>query len=146
MPVKQIHIFMIFCLLVLWPQGSLMNCDCGQASLFAKYIYIYLYMFYFLNISLTYTKCKLVCYPLHVLFSWLDVLMQSGTEVTWHLMFSILPPVSCNFCTTLYDVRGMWWRNWLRDCATSQKVAGLIPDGVVGIFHFALWPWGWLSL
>jgi len=24
---------------------------------------------------------------------------------------------------------------WLRCCATDQKVAGLIPDGVIGIFH-----------
>jgi hypothetical protein len=28
-----------------------------------------------------------------------------------------------------------WWRSWLRHCATSQKVAGSIPDGVIGIFH-----------
>ena len=27
------------------------------------------------------------------------------------------------------------WRSWLRHCATSRKVAGLIPDGVIGIFH-----------
>jgi hypothetical protein len=26
------------------------------------------------------------------------------------------------------------WRSWLRHCATSRKVAGSIPDGVVGIF------------
>jgi len=24
---------------------------------------------------------------------------------------------------------------WLRCCATSRKVAGSIPDGVIGIFH-----------
>ena len=30
---------------------------------------------------------------------------------------------------------GPRWRSWLRHCATSQKVAGLIPDGVIGIFH-----------
>jgi len=24
---------------------------------------------------------------------------------------------------------------WLRHCATSQKVAGSIPDGLIGIFH-----------
>jgi hypothetical protein len=23
----------------------------------------------------------------------------------------------------------MWWRSWLRDCATSCKVSGSIPDG-----------------
>jgi hypothetical protein len=30
---------------------------------------------------------------------------------------------------------GMWWRSWLRHCAANQKVAGSIPDGVIGIFH-----------
>ena len=28
------------------------------------------------------------------------------------------------------------WGSWLRHCATSRKVAGLIPDGVIGIFHW----------
>ena len=30
---------------------------------------------------------------------------------------------------------GTRWRSWFRHCATSRKVAGLIPDGVIGIFH-----------
>ena len=25
---------------------------------------------------------------------------------------------------------------WLRRCATNRKVAGSIPDGVIGIFHW----------
>jgi hypothetical protein len=30
---------------------------------------------------------------------------------------------------------------WLRHCATSRKVAGSIPDGVTGIFHWqSFWP------
>ena len=29
-----------------------------------------------------------------------------------------------------------WWRSWLRHFATSQKVAGSIPDGVTGTFHW----------
>jgi hypothetical protein len=28
------------------------------------------------------------------------------------------------------------WRSWLRHCATSREVTGLIPDGVIGIFHW----------
>jgi len=28
------------------------------------------------------------------------------------------------------------WCSWLRHCATSQRVVGLIPDGVIGIFHW----------
>ena len=29
-----------------------------------------------------------------------------------------------------------WTESWLRHCATSRKVAGSIPDGVIGIFHW----------
>jgi hypothetical protein len=28
------------------------------------------------------------------------------------------------------------WRSWLRHCATSRKLAGSIPDGITGIFHW----------
>jgi hypothetical protein len=28
-----------------------------------------------------------------------------------------------------------WWRSCLRHCATNRKIAGSIPDGVIGIFH-----------
>jgi hypothetical protein len=28
-----------------------------------------------------------------------------------------------------------WFCSLLRHCATSRKVAGSIPDGVIGIFH-----------
>jgi hypothetical protein len=30
---------------------------------------------------------------------------------------------------------GTRWRSSLRHCTTSRKVAGSIPDGVIGIFH-----------
>ena len=33
------------------------------------------------------------------------------------------------------DVRLFWWRSWLRHCATSRKIAGSIPYGVIEIFH-----------
>ena len=31
---------------------------------------------------------------------------------------------------------GTRWCSWLRHCAKSRKVAGSIPDGVIGIFHW----------
>ena len=31
---------------------------------------------------------------------------------------------------------GTRWRSWLRHCATNRKVAGSIPDGGIGIFHW----------
>ena len=36
-------------------------------------------------------------------------------------------------CVSLYG--GTRWRNWLRHCTKSRKVAGSIPDGVIGLFH-----------
>jgi hypothetical protein len=35
----------------------------------------------------------------------------------------------------LFEAR-CWWHSWLRHWATSRKVAGSIPDGVIGIFHW----------
>ena len=45
--------------------------------------------------------------------------------------------IHCNFCEVGTEVLGArcWWRSWLRHYATSRKVAGSIPDGVVRIFH-----------
>jgi hypothetical protein len=40
------------------------------------------------------------------------------------------------FRYTMYKTNGGTWRSWLRHCATSWKVAGLIPDSVIGIFHW----------
>ena len=37
--------------------------------------------------------------------------------------------------SAFYQGWGPRWRSWLRHCATSQKVTGSIPDGVIGIFH-----------
>jgi hypothetical protein len=28
------------------------------------------------------------------------------------------------------------WRSWFRHCATNRQVAGSIPDGVSGFFHW----------
>jgi hypothetical protein len=39
------------------------------------------------------------------------------------------------FMKVLMYLWGTQWWSWLRHCTTSQKVAGLIPDGVTGIVH-----------
>ena len=36
----------------------------------------------------------------------------------------------------LYCERGTRWRSWVRHCATSRKVAGSIPDDVIGMFRW----------
>jgi hypothetical protein len=40
------------------------------------------------------------------------------------------------YCINMYKYRCTRKRSWLRHCTTSRKVAGLIPDGVIGIFHW----------
>jgi len=37
--------------------------------------------------------------------------------------------------THVYPTWGTRWSSWLRHCATSRKVTGSIPDGLIGIFH-----------
>jgi hypothetical protein len=68
-----------------------------------------------------------------------------GEDIT--LSFYTLAPGGClilginfvdayfkSFTIKKWCTRG---RSWLRHCATSRKVAGSIPDGVIGILH---WP------
>jgi hypothetical protein len=38
------------------------------------------------------------------------------------------------FCTCV--VKGHAVAQWLRHCAINRKVAGSIPDGFIGIFHW----------
>jgi len=47
------------------------------------------------------------------------------------VMIQILDVVCCTILS-----RGTQWCSWLKHCATSQKVTGLIPNGVIGIFHW----------
>jgi len=44
-----------------------------------------------------------------------------------------LPPVNIPGTHFCWVTR---WRSWLMQCATSRKVAGLIPNGVIGFFHW----------
>ena len=37
--------------------------------------------------------------------------------------------------TDTYIVWGTAVAQWIRCCATNRKVAGSIPDGVIGVFH-----------
>jgi len=39
-------------------------------------------------------------------------------------------------CSIFRALRDKRWHSWLWHYATRRKVAGSIPDGVTGIFHF----------
>jgi hypothetical protein len=68
----------------------------------------------------------------------------------WDMLFDVQRVVHDKLYTYSNMCMGYMVVQWLRHCATYQKVAGSIPNGV-GIFHWhilpaALWPWGWLNL
>jgi hypothetical protein len=45
-------------------------------------------------------------------------------------------PVFHHFHTPTAHLGSTWWRSWLRHYATSRKVAGSVPVGVIGIFYW----------
>ena len=56
-------------------------------------------------------------------------------------MFFFIPNIASNYMSQLFWGNspvtdwGTRWCSWLRHYATSRKVAGSIPDGIIGIFH-----------
>jgi hypothetical protein len=61
---------------------------------------------------------------------------EEGNTDSWFAVFMYFMVVWIIFNKYLLSVWVTQWCGWLRHCATSQKVMGLIPDGVIGIF-----PW-----
>ena len=64
----------------------------------------------------------------------------SATEIiTTYFAYFLRPFMSCHvLCeirTTAEKPKGTAVAQWLRCCATNRKVAGSIPDGVIGILH-----------
>ena len=63
-------------------------------------------------------------------------------EVILHCVWPIFPNPKIFldevkiFIPRLINAGGPRWRSWLRHCSTIQKVAGSIPCGVIGIFHW----------
>ena len=64
--------------------------------------------------------------------------------IQWHEFFEKYEPIMGTVPhkpVRLYNTEGYWyhwdtrWRGWLRHCATSRKVAGSIPDGVIRNFY-----------
>jgi hypothetical protein len=54
-----------------------------------------------------------------------NILIYIQQDATLHSLF---------YVETALHVSG--GTSWFRHCATSRKVAGSIPDGVIGIFHW----------
>ena len=70
-------------------------------------------------------------------------LANSGTATVPLYLVFVLPFSHLKLYTKyiyVYTVThgGTQWRSWLRNCATSRKVAGSIPDGVVRSMAFGV--------
>ena len=58
-----------------------------------------------------------------------------GLQFLVNFYFSSFPPLSFLFFHSLLTESGTAVAQWLRCCATNRKIAGSIPDGVIGIFY-----------
>ena len=68
--------------------------------------------------------------------------MTKRTSYNWFMCQTILE----NFNVQPYNNGGIWWHNYMKYWATSQKLRGSISNGVNLILQVALWPWDQLSL
>jgi hypothetical protein len=66
----------------------------------------------------------------HALYS--DAIDAETGSVEWICIYVCMH----NLHIVLLLFSGMGWCSWLRHCVMSRKVAGSIPDGVIGIIHW----------
>jgi len=65
-----------------------------------------------------------------------DTAGKQGEELTVPEISDIVRYYTSLLCNNTDIGWGKWWRSSLRHCVTSRKVVGLIPDGVIAIFHW----------
>ena len=114
---------MKWCPTINWSKGTPVCCGLGNSRTFS----------YLPNIW-TYSGAHSTSWSVATWCTFLvGGLNMSGLHVA-HL--SVLSSLCQLAYPTVIKRRGTWWHSWLRHCATSQKVAGSVCDGVTGIFHW----------
>ena len=98
------------------------HCFNFYTSLSFHYIYSYVYFTQYTS-SMFYRHCNVLS---------IDKLYFINT---YKFVFPNPPPIYSTFFLNLLFIPGTRLRSCLRHCATSRKVAGSIPDGVIGIFN-----------
>jgi hypothetical protein len=77
-----------------------------------------------------------VKFQLNVIFTFTAIRVSNLTEQFLPEMILIKPHIAISkLQKALNEVLGTAVAQWLRYCVTNRKVAGSIPDGVIGIFH-----------
>jgi hypothetical protein len=71
-------------------------------------------------------QCLAITCRLHFCYEDGDCSCSDTLTVYWDVIL---------WCVMVPTAGGTRWRSWLRHCATSRKVAGLIPDSVNRIFY-----------
>ena len=61
--------------------------------------------------------------------------LDRDCRVTFSVNFYLILFIILLLFIIIFIIRGTAVAQWLRGCATNRKVAGSIPDGVIGIFH-----------
>jgi hypothetical protein len=70
-------------------------------------------------------------------FEFISICHGINSVFNYHNTTTWYPPEYCSQYG--YWEADLWctrWRSWLRNCTTNRKVAGSIPGGVIGIFHW----------
>ena len=94
------------------------------------------YVLYIQRVCTVYTACMYYIYSVYVLYIQRVCTVHTACMYCVHSVYVLYIQRVC----TVYTVCMYWWdarcRSWLRHCATSRKVAGSIPDGVIWIFYW----------
>jgi hypothetical protein len=60
---------------------------------------------------------------------------QQGHSISKFFILASNYKDSSIYPKTEFGLVSMCWRIWLKHCATRRKLAGSIPDGVIGNFY-----------
>ena len=129
--------YMISRLLISWPsKHPVINISRDTNTLFCKYKCVGTYI---TRTTIVKDLGVLIYFQLYdaaiFIISFLNPLSFCFLFVVLLFVFD-LDSLIMLYISVVFLNRGTWWRSWLRHCATSRKVAGSIPDGVVGIFNW----------
>ena len=113
-------------------------CCCFKAPLYLLHTHAHTHMTWYVIHNRIFHTIRLLALPC----AFTSVRLHQGHSLRKILLKLLLANCAVCVCLYIYIIYlyiYIWvrrWRSWLRNCATSRKVAVSIPDGVIGIFHW----------